>query len=273
MRLWRTLRVVWILVSHTLVTSLGVRRRAGGERARYRARRQQSGVARVCRALGVCVRLVGRPPEAPMLVVCNHLGVLDPLVLASQIPVSFAGKAELRRWPLVGWVVRTHGMVFVHRERVRQTETFVAQVRRKLAEGVSMLVFPEGTTSRGPDVRRFKTGAFEAVAGLGDEAVLPLYLHIAAVEGDPARRAEATWADDGRTFAEHAWHIAGLASVEMHVRVGVPIPTAGHDRKVLARQAHAAVAALGAAPAPLDLQAAAADVEGGAAAGRRATNL
>ena len=263
MRLWRVLRVVWILVSHTVVTSLGLRRRPEAERACYRARRQQSGVARVCRALGVRVRLVGAPPEAPMLIVCNHLGVLDPFVLASQIPVSFAGKAELRQWPLVGWVVRTHGMVFVHRERVRQTETFVAQVRRKLAEGVSMLVFPEGTTSRGPEVRRFKTGAFEAVAGLEGGAVLPLYLHIAAVEGDPARRAAATWADDDGTFAEHAWHIAGLASAEMHVHVGAPIPTAGHDRKRLARQAEAAVSALGAAATRLDLQPAPADVKAG----------
>ncbi|MDX1548445.1 MAG: lysophospholipid acyltransferase family protein [Rhodothermales bacterium] len=248
-RYWRAVRVVWILISHTAVTSLGVRFRPQEGRAAYRARRQQRGVRRVCRALGVRVAREGTPPQAPMLAVCNHLGVLDPIVLASQVPIAFAGKAELRRWPLVGWVCRTHGMLFVHRTRVTQTETFVAQVRRKLEAGVTVLVFPEGTTSRGVSVRRFKTGAFEAVAGMDGGAVLPLALAVEAVEGDPSRREEATWADNGQTFVEHALSLAALRRLDFRVRVGAPIPTAGRDRKVLAREAHAAVCTLAGLPA------------------------
>ena len=243
-RIWRILRVVWTLIRHTTVTSWRVRRLPEEAREAYRARRQMEGTRILCRHLGVQVTLHGQPPERTMLLVCNHLGVLDPLVLSSQMPLAFAGKADLGRWPLIGWVCRTYGMLLVYRERLSKTSRFVQEVREKLRVGVSMLIFPEGTTSHGATVMPFKTGGFEAVADLDGGAVLPLHLHIAAVEGDPARREEATWAGNTQTFIEHVWHLAGLTTIEVHVSIGAAIATGGRDRKVLAQRAHAAVLSL-----------------------------
>ena len=251
-RIWRLIRLVGVTLLRTLWLRVAAWRRAPEERAALRAAHQQAGTRRLCRIMNVQVEVQGKlPARLKGLVVCNHLGILDPLVLSSCMPLAFAGKAGLRDWPLIGWVCRTFGVVFVDRGRRTATSAFVQQVRDKLAHGVGVLVFPEGTTSKGDRVRPFKTGAFEAVAGLDEGTVLPLYLKVVTVEGRPAdaaRRERVTWADPAPSFPAHLWALLGVRSVRFQVCVGTPIPTAGRDRKELARLAHARVRALGEAP-------------------------
>ena len=242
-RLTRMVRVVWALVSHTASTERRLRRLSPEARPTFQARRVQEGMQALCHILGLDITRVGTPPPGALLYVSNHLGLLDTLILGSQLPVAFASKAEVREWPLLGWVTRTVGTLFVERTRRTQTAAFVEQVQSKLEAGVSVLVFPEGTTGPGGTVMPFKTGAFEAVAGEERYGVLPIYLEAVSVENDPARWHEIIWT--GKTFAEHGWHLLGLRQVRLRVHVGTPLPAAGHTRKTLARQAHAAVVALG----------------------------
>jgi 1-acyl-sn-glycerol-3-phosphate acyltransferase len=235
--------------AHTLYLALKVRRLPPEAQALYRARRQQVGCAILCRILGVRVRVRGTLPEGGrMLAVCNHFGVLDPLVLASVTPVSFVGKAEMRDWPFIGWVTKTMGVVFVERERRMQTAAFVDEMQDKLRKGVRVLVFPEGTTGPTEAVMPFKTGAFAAVVGLEAGAVLPLYLKVLRVEGAPAVgpvRDRVVWSNSPQSFVQHGWQLLTLRGVEMEVRVGQPIPVGEHDRKGLAERAHEQVHALG----------------------------
>lgn len=249
-RIWRLLHVLGIAVVYTTWVGLAVRLRPQAERPAFRARRQQVGTTMLCRAMGVRVATQGAPPPGkPMLFVCNHLGVLDPLILGSQMPLAFAGKAEIKTWLLIGWVCRTFGMLFVDRDRRTRTGTFVEQVRRKLQAGVSVLVFPEGTTGRGDTVMPFKTGAFQAVAAQGDAAVLPVFLDVSAVEGEPAERGRRyEVSHNNQTFARHCWHLFGLKHIDITVQVGTPIAAAGRDRKALASLAHQAVCALAERP-------------------------
>lgn len=246
-RIWRLLRLFSVTLIYTTYLSIAVRRRPAHERDAFRAQRQQKGTALLCRILGVDLVLEGKLPQhQPMLLVCNHIGILDPLVLASKMPVSFAGKAEIRAWPFLGWVCEQMGLVFVERGRPTQAGSFVQQVQAKLDHAVQVLVFPEGTTSLGDRVRPFKTGAFEAVAELADRSVLPLHLGVIAVEGDsdPSRYAEVAWADGTETFEQHCWHLLGLRSITMRLQIGTAIATAGRNRKTLARLAHAQVSAM-----------------------------
>lgn len=243
-QLWRFVRVAWTMLVHTLYTAVAVRRRPPERRAAFRAHRQHVGCRRLCEILGVRVTVEGDlPGHDGMLVVCNHFGVLDPLVLASRLPVAFVGKAGIRQWPFVGWVCATMGVIFVERERRSATASFVEQVRARMADGVDVLVFPEGTTTRGRTVRPFKTGAFAAVAGT-DGRVLPLFLDARTVEGRPAVGAErerVVWAEGSPSFLVHFWHLLGLRRVHMVLRVGPPVSADGHDRKALARALHACV--------------------------------
>lgn len=247
---WRLLRVFWKTLTHSLYLSVAVRRRPPEERAAFRAWRQHVGCRLLCRILGIRVTVEGTLPERDgMLLVCNHFGVLDPLVLASQIPLAPVSKAEVREWPYIGWVCRTMGVLFVDRAQRTKAGAFVETVQDRLRHGVHVLVFPEGTTSAARTVQPFKTGAFEAVAGMPGGAVLPLHLDAVCVEGQPAEgaiRDRVVWADPNLPFVRHVWQLLSLRSVEMRLRIGEPVATAERDRKELAQHLHAAVSSLAA---------------------------
>ena len=249
----RLARLFTATMGHTLYLSVAARQRPEERRLAYRARRQEIGCRLLCEIAGIRVTVHGALPESDgrggkgRLLVCNHIGALDPIVLASRMPVSFAGKAEIAQWPLVGWVTREMGVFFVERDRRAATGVFVERVQERLAHGVDVLVFPEGKTSRGASVLPFKTGAFAAVAGDEQGVIIPLCLLPRTVEGRPAVGTDlesVTWADTSQTFAEHVWHLLGLRHVHYDVRIGESVATAGRDRKELAQVAHRAVEAL-----------------------------
>jgi len=202
----------------------------------------------MCRILSIRVVIAGAvDADRPLLVVGNHFGVIDPLILASQLEISFVGKAELRRWPLVGWVTRQVGVIFVERERHGRVNDFLTVVRERLDRRIPVMVFPEGTTSPDETVLPFKTGAFEAVTGRLSAAVLPVYLRPVRVNGRPAvgeTRGLVTWAGGNQSFVEHLFQLVNLESAEVEIRIGEAIPAGQMERKELARKAHAAVVAL-----------------------------
>lgn len=250
-RYWRAGRFLGSILAHTTWLWLTVRLVPPARRSAYRARRQQIACRVFCRILGIRVTRHGALPEGgSVLAVSNHLGLFDPWVLASQLPVAFVAKAEMARWPVAGWICRTVGIIFVERERRMKAGTFVEQVQARLREGVRVLVFPEGTTGDGTAVMPFKTGGFEAVAGMPEAHVLPLCLNPLEIDGRPAvgaLRRLVTWADPNQSMWENLRTLLEMRRLHLEVRVGTPIATAGCDRKELARRAHEAVAALYAA--------------------------
>jgi 1-acyl-sn-glycerol-3-phosphate acyltransferase len=178
-----------------------------------------------------------------MIVVANHHGLLDPWILASVLPVAFAAKAEMGTWPVMGWICRTVGIIFVERSRRMATSRFVEQLRETLRAGVRVLVFPEGTTGDGLTIREFKTAGFAAVAGMKDGAVLPVYHNAVRMGGVPASASERVrigWQPE-QPMADSAFQWLTMPSIEVEVRIGAPISTAGRDRKELARLSRAAV--------------------------------
>src|SRR5687768_10017895 len=60
-------------------------------------------MARLRRILGIRVSVEGAAIQGPVLFVSNHITWYDIPVLQSIIPTGFVGKAEIRRWPVIGW--------------------------------------------------------------------------------------------------------------------------------------------------------------------------
>jgi 1-acyl-sn-glycerol-3-phosphate acyltransferase len=195
--------------------------------------------------MGIDVRTEGAiPMEGGRLVVSNHFGVLDPLALATAFPVAFVGKAEIRKWPFLGWVSAEHGLVFVQRERPTTISRFTDNVERRLESGISVLAFPEGTTSPDESILRFKSGVFAPIAGQPGGRILPVYLAVDHVEGIPALgtvRQRVVWADPDLPFMRHCWDLLGLKKVGMTVHFGEAIDVGDHDRKELAQVTREAV--------------------------------
>ena len=221
------------------------------DRALTRARWQMKSCRVFCRRLGVAIRVVDRSGIDPehthraLLAVSNHLGVLDPWVLASTMPMAFAAKAEMASWPVMGRICKNVGIVFVERQRRMETTRFVDEVRGRMRHGVRVLVFPEGTTSDGTGLLPFKTGGFEAVAGMDDGAVLPIYMVLASVAGRAAtaeERLRIAWG--GGPMMPHAMRALSFEAPVVEVRIGAPIATAGRDRKELADLSREAMLAL-----------------------------
>lgn len=100
-------------------------------------------------------------PETPCILVANHRSYLDiPICYVSFPPrVAFLGKAELARIPLYGWTYRRLHVV-VDRQDLRARQKSLLAVARKLREGISVLIYPEGTTKHPKPLGRFYDGAF-----------------------------------------------------------------------------------------------------------------
>ena len=76
------------------------------------------------------------------LLVCNHLGYLDILVLAACRPALFVAKSEVKQWPVFGWFARLAGTIFVHRGKPLQAAQSADQIALALwptADGVREL--------------------------------------------------------------------------------------------------------------------------------------
>jgi 1-acyl-sn-glycerol-3-phosphate acyltransferase len=92
--------------------------------------------------------------EGSALRVCNHVSWTDIPILAAGLPLRFLAKREVACWPLIGWIARQVGTIFVKRgagDSAAVRETLVSA----LEAGESVLVFPEGTTTNGENVRPF----------------------------------------------------------------------------------------------------------------------
>jgi lyso-ornithine lipid O-acyltransferase len=119
---------------------------------------------------GLAVEQRGQPMAHRGAVVANHSGWLDVLVLMRAVPVFFVSKAEVGEWPIVGTIGRAIGTVFIER-RPAEAKRQGALIEARLHRGDRMALFPEGTSTDGMRVLRFKSSLFEAFLrpGLRDE--------------------------------------------------------------------------------------------------------
>jgi 1-acyl-sn-glycerol-3-phosphate acyltransferase len=217
-------------------------------RRRYRARFQQAWGRVLCAVLGIRVEVIGDvPPEWSGLAVSNHLGYTDILVLGGVLPVTFISKADVARWPGIGLLASLAGTVYVDREDRVAAGAFAAELKARVVAGDTLLLFPEGTSTRGETILSFKTVPFAAVAGTSGMTVLPLHVDVVEVEGVSATgllRDAVCWHGDAE-LVPHLYRLAGLRSIRYRVVIGHPIPCEGRDRKILARISRETVEGLG----------------------------
>lgn len=219
-----------------------------GRRDGYRAKFLKAWSAAVCRILGIRVDVVGDPPAAGCrLAVSNHLGYADIPVLGSVLPGAFVSKAEVARWPVIGFLADAAGTVYVDREGRAAAGKFVEEVRSRIGNGGNVILFAEGTSSRGETVLPFKSAPFAAVAGDPGKTVLPVRLDIVEIGGRPAAgalRDAACWHGDA-SFVPHFLRFLALRDIRYRVVIGTPVPCVGADRKRLALEVRDRVVSLG----------------------------
>lgn len=206
---------------------------------RSRALRLQRTSRALLRVMKIRYASFGRPPDG-VIIAANHVSYLDILVLSAITPVVFVAKREVRHWPTIGPVAALAGTRFIDRAQPRDVMRVAAELAPVLREGVSVVLFLEGTSTDGREVRPFKSSLLEpAVAH--QWPVVPVALGYEVPPQHSAAIDVCWWGD--MTLPAHLWKLATLAWVGARVNWGAPL-TDFDDRKALARAAHERVTKL-----------------------------
>jgi len=194
---------------------------------------------RLLQAMEVEVEVEGIPPSSGLLV-SNHLGYLDILVLASVVPAIFVSKAEVRGWPVFGWLAQCAGTIFVKRENRGDVARVSQEIGQTLTRGAVAILFPEGTSSNGEAVLPFRSSLLEPVLRLNCP-VSPAALDYRLADGSVGQEV-CYWGD--MVLGPHLLNLLSKPGVQAIVRFGNPEVRAAADRKQLAKNLHESVCLL-----------------------------
>lgn len=114
--------------------------------------------------------LSNAPPEQRVLVVANHVSWLDIFLLNSLRPCHFVAKADIRNWPILGWLSQKAGTIFLARGKQREVRRIYEGLVHQIAAGKRIAFFPEGTTAPQGTILPFHANLFEAAI----EAQVPI---------------------------------------------------------------------------------------------------
>lgn len=194
-------------------------------------------LARLGGALPFRVRVEGQLPQQPMLWVSNHVSWTDIPLLGALQPISFLSKAEVRTWPVAGWLAHKAGTLFIRRGS-GESNLVGQQLTRHLQRGRHLLIFPEGTTTDGLGLRTFHGRLLASAidSGVPVQPVAIRYLR----DGQVCAIAPFIGDDD---MLSHLLRLLGSRIGEVEIRLLEPIATQSRSRNELARDSQAMIAA------------------------------
>lgn len=178
-----------------------------------------------CRIMGFHIERHGSAAtQRPTLYIANHASYLDIMILSAAMEASFVAKSEVASWPLFGWLARLQGTVFVDRRARGEVGAQRDSIRRRLAAGDNLILFPEGTSSDGSHVLPFKSALFAAAE---EERVLvqPVSVAYVRLDGIPIGRFYRpffAWYGD-MELGSHLWMALGLGQVTVSITFHPPV--------------------------------------------------
>lgn len=183
---------------------------------------------------GIEIEVIGTGPRPPFFLVCNHLGYVDIPLLRALLDAVFVGKIEIKDWFLAGKIVSDMENIFIDRQNHRDILRAGEEILKKLNDGEGVIVFPEGTSSKGEKVLKFNSSFFEFPA----KTDFPV--HYAAItyqtpNNVPPANTVCWWGDEN--LIEHLWKIFQIPRFKAIVIFGEQ-PIQNPNRKELAKILH-----------------------------------
>ena len=194
--------------------------------------------AQLLTVLGIRVLAGGKPRSGAVLFVANHISWLDILAINAVHPARFVSKADVRHWPVMGWMVACGGTLFIERERKRDALRVVHQVAEALKAGETVAVFPEGTTADGHALLPFHANLLQAAIAT-EVPVQPIALRYS--DKRHAISSAAAYVGD-TTLAQSAWRVVCADGLQVSVQMLMPEGTRHLDRRALAVRLQAQIA-------------------------------
>lgn len=184
----------------------------------------------------------------PLLVIANHISIFEIATFPVAFGGSFIAKKEMESWPLVGWVARKFGVVFIDR-RPSHAKDALKLVQDTLSKvSYPMFLFPEGTTTNGSYVKPFKSTLFNFIEN-SDVLVQPMAMHYRFRDGSPicdddlaehfayfnnANQDMGPTCSRERSAFGQVFHIMVLGGFMVEITIMPPPPLAGMGRKQIA---------------------------------------
>lgn len=177
---------------------------------------------------GIKVKLIKKylPEKKPYLIVSNHLSYVDVLVISSFFPACFVSSVEISKDIFLGTLARLGGTLFVERRSKKRLLKDIDSISNALSNGMSVVLFPEGTSGNGETILPFKRTLFRSAIKSGTE-VLPLCLRYVSIDGNPVNkenRDSVFWYGDMKFFP-HFINLLKTKSIEVNLTVLKPVLT------------------------------------------------
>lgn len=230
LRIWRLLRL-FPHIFKGFITMFVCFRFWGAHR---RMLSQQRWAREFLQILGVGIEAPTELVTPGSLLVSNHISWVDILVFMVCYPIYFVAKDDVAHWPLIGYLVRRSGAVFIQRRLPSQARFANAEITRRLEAGDNIMLFPEGTTTDGTEVLPFYSPLFQPAVH-ARRNVYPLSLDYLNADGSlsfaPAYPV-------GVSLPETIWKLVSQRCTIARVHIAEALqPGAEINRKKLAQQA------------------------------------
>ena len=179
------------------------------------------------------IDVIGPRPKPPFFLVTNHLSYTDMAAIRAIVPGVFVAKAEIEDWFLAGRIVRDMGTIFIDRTNRRDIPRAGELIFERLDAGEGVIVFPEGTSTKGEEVLPFNSSFLE-FAARRDLPVSYASISYRTPPGELPASLAACWWEDISFFA-HLWRLFHVSEYTAVIKFG-PEPVVNKDRKVLAAE-------------------------------------
>ncbi|HYQ57922.1 MAG TPA: lysophospholipid acyltransferase family protein [Draconibacterium sp.] len=147
------------------------------------------------------------------ILMSNHRSYLDIFIVAAITPAAMVGKAEIAKWPFVALGARVTNSILVDRKNQRSLLITMKKIKESVDKGMPVILFPEGTTCKGPLTKKFKNGSFK-IAAEENMPIVPMAIDYKDIND--------AWIDDD-TFISHFFRQMGKPLTYVSVRYGNPI--------------------------------------------------
>lgn len=176
--------------------------------------------------LGVRVTVSGSlKHNTPLIVISNHVSWLDILVIGSSFECHFIGKSEIANWAIFGYLAKLQNTIFVNRAaKGTKVGEQVNQINDTLKQNKTIILFPEGTTSDGNRILKFKSALFAAAKP--SESCQPyvqqICLQYRKINGMPLTRSHrpfVAWYGDA-DLVPHLKTMLSFTPLDVHIQIG-----------------------------------------------------
>jgi len=196
---------------------------------------------RLLHILNVELRCYDQPRALPArcLLVANHVSWLDIFAISAVFPATFVAKADVRGWPFIGKLCERTGTIFIERGTARGARHASRAIVQALHRGARpVVVYPEGTTTLGGELRPFRPALLQAAVDTGAQ-VRPLALRYVDRQG--ARTEEPAWVGDA-TLLDSIFAIVKQPAIALELRFLAALPGAERSRGEIALRAQEVIA-------------------------------